>query len=87
MRRGKHCRSRSKQSSGPYVLPRGSYRLPDGDFAVPSVHVDQDGRKHHSLAIMRAEPDYHALARAFIALAKQEFCGRAGQRAETSRSR
>lgn len=53
-------------------LPKGAYRLPNGNYVTESVGPpDKDGRRLKFVALHRAQPDVHLLSRALMHVAKQ----------------
>lgn len=63
-------------------LPKGAYRLPDGNYVTtgPWGQPDKKGRRIRVTAVHRAEPDVRLLARALLEVAKQEHAKRSDSR-------
>src|SRR4051812_38328946 len=67
--RKKHHKSRAKQANG---LPKGAYRLPNGNIMLPPVvsAPDKRGRRIRVEAELRAEPDVKQIARILVEMAR-----------------
>lgn len=50
--------------------PKGAYPLPGGGYGLDRTYVTKDGRRLHSKAHLKAEPDTKKLALAIIKLAE-----------------
>jgi hypothetical protein len=72
--RKRRRKSRAKLLSG---LPKGAYRLPNGNIMTPPTvgPPDKRGRRIVMRGELRAEPDLDKLVKALIEVARQQVLG------------
>lgn len=63
-----------KSRARPGALPKGGYRLPDGNIMLPPGQptIMKTGRVLTIRVVLRDPPDYKQLAQAFLAIAREE---------------
>ena len=67
-------KKRRKSRAKPGALPKGAYRLPDGNIMLPpgKPTVLKNGRSISIRAVLRDPPDYDRLARVLLDIARDQ---------------